>query len=291
MTNTGRDWTHGMERFTENPRRSDITMKKHRSSRSIAVLLAACIAVAVGGVASAVPTPAHLHFGQAVSVGDGTARAYATVDANGAPTAVGIRFSPAALDGLPDADEMYMLHLPVQASDTVFDHVMLNWNPRGHDPTVLFGKPHFDMHFYMTDMAAIEAIDPTAPDYAARAERLPDPKYMPGDYVTPPGMLASQLAVPFMGVHWLDITEKMVPGVYDFTETFVNGSWDGDYTFMEPMITREWLLTRPTIREQIKLPAAYQHSAWYPTVYSVGFDEQAQEYDIALGGMVPRQAS
>ena len=83
----------------------------------------------------------------------------------------------------------------------------------------------------------------------------------------------------------------MIPGVYDFTQTFINGSWDGNYTFMEPMMTREWLLTKPMIREDIKQPLAYQHTAYYPTVYSVRFDDAADEYDIALEQMMMRKQS
>ncbi|QVI19640.1 hypothetical protein KHQ06_25160 [Nocardia tengchongensis] len=41
----------------------------------------------------------------------------------------------------------------------------MNWNAQGHAPTNLFGVPHFDFHFYMTDMAAQHAIDLTAVGY------------------------------------------------------------------------------------------------------------------------------
>jgi hypothetical protein len=57
------------------------------------------------------------------------------------------------------------------------------------------------------------------------------------------------------------------------------------------MITREWLLTRPSSEQPLKLPQAYQRSAYYPTTYGVRFDEQAQEYVISLGGMTMREAS
>ncbi|ETT25539.1 hypothetical protein RR21198_3661 [Rhodococcus rhodochrous ATCC 21198] len=266
-------------------------MRPHRMLRLLGLFLAACVTAAGCSAAAAGPPETRTYYGSFQNVGHGTARTYATVTAQGDPTAVGIRMSAAALEGLPDQAAMVMLDLPGQASATVFDHVMLNWNPHGHEPEILFGKPHFDMHFYMTDMSSTMEIDPATPEYAARATHLPDGKYIPRDYITPPGPLASQLAVPFMGVHWMDATAGMIPGVYDFTQTFINGSWDGNYTFMEPMMTRAWLLTRPTMQEDIKQPQAYQHTAYYPTVYSVRFDHAAQEVDVALGEMILRQKS
>lgn len=266
-------------------------MRHHQMLRSLGLALAACLTVAACSAAAAGPEDGRTYFSSSRSVGHGAVRTYTTVDTKGEPNAIGIRMSATALDGLPDTGAMFMLDLPEQASATVFDHVMLNWNPHGHEPEILFGKPHFDMHFYMTDMSAIEEIDPAAPDYADRAAHLPDGKYIPRDYITPPGPLASQLAVPFMGVHWLDATAGMIPGIYDFTQTFVNGSWDGNYTFMEPMMTRAWMLTKPAIREDIKQPLAYQHTGYYPTVYTVRFDQLTQEFDIALAGMTLRQKS
>ncbi|MFZ2530359.1 MAG: DUF5602 domain-containing protein [Rhodococcus sp. (in: high G+C Gram-positive bacteria)] len=267
-------------------------MRHHRMFRSAGLAVAACV-VASGSVwhnATAVPDESHTHFGSTATAGNGVIRTFTSVDAAGNPTAVGIRMSADALDGLPDDGAMLMLDVPETAAATAFDHVMINWNPRGHPPETLFGKPHFDLQFYMTDMASIERIDPAAPDFAIRAANLPAPQYMPRGYVLPPGPAAEQV-VPFMGAHWLDATEGMIPGVYDFTETFINGSWDGTYTFMEPMITRAWLLTGPTLREDIEQPQAYQQSAYYPTVYTVRFDDRTQEFEVALSEMVFRGES
>ena len=104
---------------------------------------------------------------------------------------------------------------------------MLNWNPQGHDPIELFGKPHFDVHFDMVDMAAMQAIDPDDPQFAAKAAHLPDPKYVPQDYVVPPGPPVAAQAVPGMGVHLLDSSDStLVPGKYNFQQIIVEGVWD-----------------------------------------------------------------
>lgn len=71
----------------------------------------------------------------------------------------------------------------------------------------------------------------------------------------------------------------------------MQGSWNGKFIFIEPMITRAWLQTRPTLEQDIKQPAAYQHSGYYPTTYTVGFDDTTHEYVVSLGAMTMRTAS
>jgi hypothetical protein len=239
-------------------------------------------------------TKAGTFFGPTQNVGNGTVRTYVTLDAAGHPIDVGVRMSREALDELPADDTvpptMTMLDFPDQAADTVFDHVMFNWNSHGHEPAPLFGKPHFDIHFYMTDTASVEAIAPSNPDFAVKAAHLPDAKYVPQDYAAVPGPLVEN-TVPAMGLHWIDSTAGVVPGRYDFTQIFINGSWDGTYTFMEPMLTREWLETKPTVQANIKQPQAFQKSGYFPTTYNVGYDDATGEYSIALGGMTMHQAS
>lgn len=231
-------------------------------------------------------------YGAEQPLGEGKSRTYIAVDGTGQPREIGIRISEDALDGLPEGPEatttMVMLDLPSGAPETGFDHVMLDWNPNGHDPEVLFGEPHFDMHFYLTDAA--RDVDPSAPDFAIRAANLPAAQYVPDGYGPPPGP-AAENTVPFMGMHWTNAADGAIPGSFDFTEVLLYGSWDGEFTFIEPMMTREWLATKPEIREDVRQPAAYQRTGYYPTVYTVDFDEQAGEYVVALSGLTMREAS
>ena len=65
-----------------------------------------------------------------------------------------------------------------------------------------------------------------------------------------------------MGVHLIDSSDtSLVPGEYDFNQIIINGAWDGHYTFIEPMITRDWLLTEPSLEQPLKQPRAYQKTA------------------------------
>ncbi|MFD3809729.1 DUF5602 domain-containing protein [Rhodococcus sp. NPDC058639] len=227
--------------------------------------------------------------GPARPVGAGSARTYVTLDAEGTPATVGVRLDAAALDGLPDGvlpvTEAYVLDLPEEANATPFDHVTVDWNSRGHNPEHGFDVPHFDVHFYLLDRATVESIHPLAPGYFQAAPRLPDPRYLPQGYAPDGNPLTA--TVPGMGLHWLDTTETE----HHFTERVLYGSWDGKQAFIEPMMTREWLASRPTIEEPLPQPAAYQRAGLYPTTYAVRWDEATQTYSIELGGLTMREAS
>lgn len=241
------------------------------------------------------PVPASasdMVVGPSQGLGNGNARTYVTLDGDGRPTEVGVRLSSTALEGLPQSGTMLMLDLPDQAATTAFDHVMLNWNPQGHDPVELFGKPHFDVHFDMVDMATMHAIDPNDPDYAAKAEHLPEAKYVPQDYAVAPDVPVAAQAVPGMGVHWFDASDtSLVPGTYDFQHILLNGSWDGRHTFYEPMVTTEFLMSGPDMEQPLKQPQAFQKTAYYPTTYAIDVDEQTGDHVVSLGGMTARTAS
>ncbi|MCU1628226.1 MAG: hypothetical protein JWP64_3175, partial [Pseudonocardia sp.] len=95
---------------------------------------------------------------------------------------------------------------------TAFDHVMFNSNPQGHVPVALFPDPHFDVHFDMADMATMQAVNPTDPNFATKAEHTPEARYVPQDYVVPPEPPVVAQAVPGMGMHLVDSSDAgLVP--------------------------------------------------------------------------------
>jgi Domain of unknown function (DUF5602) len=274
-------------------------MAAHRALRGAALAAAACAGLASLTNCAAQPAQSSTHptsgdgtfSSPSQDLGDGSVATYVVVD-DGAPSEVGVRLTPTALEGLPEQGVTLMVDFPDEAADTAFDHVMFNWNPQGHEPLALFGRPHFDFHFDMVDMATIEAITPADPDYAAKAEHFPEARYVPQDYVLPPGGSAAEQAVPGMGVHLVDSTDtSLVPGQYDFTQIVINGVWDGRYTFVEPMITRDWLMTGPDLEAPLKQPEAYQETGYYPTSYAVSVDEDTDEYVVSLRDLTMRTAS
>ncbi|MGW8265764.1 MAG: hypothetical protein ACWGSQ_05305, partial [Longimicrobiales bacterium] len=99
----------------------------------------------------------------------------------------------------------------------------------------------------------------------------------------------ADVAVPQMGVHWVDVRSPELqamfgnPGGYvPFDATFIYGSWDGRFTFLEPMVTRAFLLTHPDQLRPVSHPAAYPEPGWYPAAYRISYDAQARESRIAL---------
>lgn len=251
--------------------------------------------IAPAATSAAQPASSDSADGPSETLGNGKVWTYVIQAADGRPVEVGVRLNGAALEGLPQSmDGMHpmptVLSFPSGSNTGVLNHVEFYWNPQGHEPPGVWDKPHFDYHFYLTDPAAAAAIVPTATDFATKAANLPDPKYIPTDFVAPPGSAVDN-TVPGMGLHWLDKTEPPVPGQYQFTETMINGSYDGRMTFLEPMITRDWLLTHTALNEQLKLPEAFQTAGLWPTTYSVRYDAAKDEYSVALGGFVERQVS
>lgn len=257
-------------------------------------------------------------YGPALPIGRGEVRTYVVVDpATNAPMEVGVALSESALDGLPDLGSghkpeheselfhTFNLELPT-GHGTPFRFVEMNWNPFGHEPEgVYLNVPHFDFHFYTISVAERDAIMPEDPEWAAKADRLPAANYLPAHNVilSPPDMTPAQVAVPMMGVHWVDTRSPELQAMFGspegyrpFTTTFIHGTWNGDLIFWEPMVTREHILSKkaatdPAVREEtlaLPLPSAYQRPGYYPDAYGIAWDPEAREYRIALKGFAQR---
>lgn len=249
-------------------------------------------------------------IGEQKSIGNGSIRTWLKVDANtGEPRSIGVTLTESALSGLPaDADAPqqgslklrlmdggpnhtfeYELMFPPEAAETAFSHMGFNWNPEGHGPRPIFTKAHFDVHFYMARpqyrhgiIVDIQDADPT---HVRTSNLEPPGQFLPPDY-----QLAPNTAEPRMGSHYADVTSpQLKPG--NFSNIFLIGGHGGNILFWEPMITKEYLETKPTFTAQLKLPEAYPVSGYYPMAYSIVYDRNRQEFDISLDGLTFRLAS
>jgi hypothetical protein len=256
-------------------------------------------------------------FGDSASVGRGRVRSYVAIDRDTKqPIEFGVAFSASALDSLPmdgaghhgqsGPVHQWNLALP-KGMAAPFRFVEMNWNPKGHEPDGVYQDvPHVDFHFYTIGMEERDAIVPTTPGYAEKANNLPAADFVPPFTVqlAPPGAKASEVAVPRMGVHWSDVRSPELqallgkPDAYKpFTATFIHGSWDGRFHFWEPMITRAHLLakqtaTDPAVRDEIlelPVPKRYQQPGVYPTAYRITWDAGSNEYRVALTRLVARR--
>ncbi|MGE5424523.1 MAG: DUF5602 domain-containing protein [Syntrophothermus sp.] len=212
-----------------------------------------------------------IFYGPTVPIGNGVARAWVQEDDNGAPLAVGINLSEKALENLPPDPTQYVLYFPKNKGENFYKHMLVDWNPQGHEPPGIYDLPHFDFHFYWITNQERLAIGPAgAPQFGI----YPAAQYVPPAYIPTSG-------VPEMGTHWIDVLSPEFNGQV-FTKTFILGSWNGSFVFYEPMITRSYLLTHPQETLPVRQPSAFQQDGWYPTDYSIAYSTSPFQYTIAL---------
>lgn len=224
-------------------------------------------------------------LGDVVPFGDGTARSWAQLDERGIPTSVGITLTEAALQGLP-ADVTpgliwmveYVLALPKDVPQLPFDHIGVNWNPRGHMPDGIYNSPHFDFHFYTVDPEYRSRITARGEDID-RCRTAPLAGFVPDAYV-----YADGAEEPGMGGHWVDPRSHEFHGQL-FSTTFIYGAHDGKVIFYEPMITKAVLEQKEDRSIPIEQPKKVAVAGYYPTSYSIRHDARRKEITVALDGM------
>jgi hypothetical protein len=178
-------------------------------------------------------------------------------------------------------ENMISLAFHPKAAATPFMHVGLDWNPFGHEPEPIYGKAHFDFHFYMMSETERMAIPPYEQD-SLKFKNSPAATYLPTAYFNPGG------GVPQMGAHWIDATSPELNGA-PFTETFIYGSYNGKVNFYEPMITEAFIKANATFERPVPQPAKYQKTGYYPTKMRIA--KASGVTNIILEGFVLRQAS
>lgn len=220
------------------------------------------------------------YYGKPHIFGDGVVETYVTVDKKGIPIALGIEIPARSFASLPSKAEELIFEFPKEARNTPFRFMDMSWNPQGHAPAGTYTVPHFDFHFYLQSKEEKDSIDAgpceglDCADYA-RAMRAVPAHHLPRDYRNV-GAVA-----PKMGNHLIDPAS----GEFNhqpFTRTFLYGSYDGKITFYEPMLSLEYLQSRPNEYLDLKLPAAYAQTGYYPTRYSVRYDAGSNVYRISL---------
>lgn len=220
--------------------------------------------------------------GRAVPLGKGTVRTVVRTDAGGKPVSIAIVLTETALDGLPAAapgthpNFAYVLPMPETGPRTVVDHVMINWEAAGHPPQKVYDVPHFDFHFYLVSASEREKVHFKDESESAAPNQQPPAELLPAGYVIPPGT-----AVPGMGVHAINPAAAEFKG-QPFTATFIYGFHDKRQTFLEPMVTLDYLKTRPAFSAPVIRPATYLKAGVYPVSYSVKYDSAARTYEVSL---------
>jgi hypothetical protein len=218
-------------------------------------------------------------YGPVVQMGDGHIRSWVNISRKGGePLAIGIEITHKAFDHLPTdatnfAANTFILKLHQKAmAVTPFNHITINWEPEGHEPPGIYDVQHFDMHFYkisVADQMAITGVPGPAPAAG----------YLPASYVI------QAATVPQMGTHWIDPSSPELHGS-PFTHTFIYGSNNGHVHFLEPMITKAYLLSGSMVSRAIPQPMHFAPSnTYYPSTYKIWMNSDNNRHYVALTDM------
>jgi hypothetical protein len=257
-------------------------------------------------------------LGSSTSLGRGTVSSYAEFAADGTPAAIGVLYSAGALEGLPAAPsdghhcydrngdgtvdqnaECLATHefvLPVpdpmaQRDDVPFKWVLFNWNPVGHIPPGVYDVPHFDIHFYVAPLTEVFSIvpGPCGPEFVQCDQFAAATRPVPSAYI-PAGYQNVDAVAPAMGNHLIDVTGPEFNGE-KWARSWLVGTYDGHVTFLEEMLTRELLMSKPDTCYPLKVSEAVERSGYYPTQSCVRYDAQTDQYTVSMEGFVLREAS
>ena len=230
---------------------------------------------------AALLTPAHAgtEWGEPLAVGDGEVRVKYK-EKKGVPTYLGIKIQRSAMEnlGAPTHGPESVFDLPMPdglADATALQMIHMNWNPHGHPPVGLWDLPHFDFHFYMVDGPSLGAITPgDCEGTPLSCDALELARVPLAEGAMPPGYAMLDAVAPFMGNHLLDVA---VNGPAP-PRTYIYGAYDGVVTFLEPMVTLDYLQNLTEDDEDdaciaVPTPNTFEEAGYYPTEYCIKADD------------------
>jgi hypothetical protein len=224
----------------------------------------------------------NIQYGPPIPIGSGFAQAYIKY-ADSQLVEVGVSLTPGVMEGLPNElmghMHEYLAHFPPH-NPTVYTHITMHWNYKGHRPTPYL-IPHFDFHFNMISETERKAI--TSDE--VQGMHYPPPLYLPRSYAPAP-----PISTPEMGVHWANSAADELHDIR-FTQTLLYGTWDGRVVFVEPMITREFLMSKPDVTIPIAMPQKYAAAGIYATAFTIRWNKELSEYQVALTSFVRKPAA
>ncbi len=196
-----------------------------------------------------------------VKLGKGKLRTFVVLSHTGKPMEIGIEIPGNTLQSLPAEGVNLVLPFHQKAEEaTPFTHVYFDWNPAGHPPGP-FMLPHFDVHFFMISNEDRMQISPSNP----KIDMVPDPSLWPGGYIPTPS------GEPGMGKHWVSpSTSPELCCGETFTHTMIYGTYDSKFIFIEPMVTRAFLLGNTSVSKPFApLKQFIVPDSYYPSTYNV----------------------
>ena len=214
-------------------------------------------------------------YGDKVTVGNGSVRSFLSNADDPAKMELGLEMEEAAFENLPHLGEEFLINLPAKALQiTPYKHISMNWAHVGHGPQGVYDKSHFDIHFFMVGRDEQNAISASSPDL----QKLPDSTFLPEFYFPEPG------GIDLMGKHWADVTSPELNPVNPspFTSTMVYGTYNAKVVFLEPMVTKDFLQSKPDTIMNIRQPHSLAVSSNYPEKYKIHSDAASGKVFVTL---------
>jgi hypothetical protein len=264
-------------------------MKKQKSISMTVACLAAVVLALAGDRANA-GSDDKIIAGESVSIAGGTVATWARLNGGGKVVWVGLTIplsmvETPPLPGSGPAGAIAALNYPpVVQQTTYFNHAEIQFNEHGHPANPQYADPHryeaphFDFHFYSIPVAQVLTIPFVPP-----SPLLPS---VPADRL-PVGYAQPEFSVPQMGRHAALLSEFTATDTWQLTMPcgFLP---DASYMhFIEPMITREFLLRRQNFTLPVPQPAVLGRPTQYPTDCVVLYDKDADAYHIVFKGFEP----
>lgn len=249
-----------------------------------------------GSLFTAASAATSTYSGEPVPLGNGAVSTYLTLTDDAGPVAIGVRMTEASLEGLPaepnntnrcydvngdgrmeagvecvGEHEIVMMWPPeIERADVPFKWMGLGWTAHGHNPPNVYDVPHFDVHFYMAERDAVLGIRTGPCDGLVDCEDLERARRpVPGSFV-PAGYADVGAVIAEMGNHLVNTAApELGSPPQPFTHSLIYGAFDGQVTFLEPMVTRSFLLDKPDVCAPVPQPAAWQTRGYHPTAYCI----------------------
>lgn len=252
-------------------------LRVHRISHILTAGTVALLAVSSAWAVRGFENRPRVIPGEVQQVGDAAVSSWARLGPHGDVREVGVtvpislfRNPPGHGDG--PAGSFVVLPFPEEVKEQTFlNHFEMHWEEHGHPP--IYQKPHFDLHFYGVPVEEVWAVTP--PDPVA-----PAPARIPAGYVYP----GVETTVPEMGTHALNMDDFTT----DFVKSMVLGYYNGELTFVEPMVTQEYLLRGKSFQMNVPVPEELGRNVLYPTRFQARYDHRAKVYHLLYDQFVEK---
>jgi hypothetical protein len=214
--------------------------------------------------------------GKKVAIGKGYAYTSVQVSesCDSAPVSFGVVLTKEALEGLPKASQTFSLKFSDLAQIEPYSEIQIHWMTMDHKSPEANDMSHFGIHFFTISKEDRESITCTGADIPY-CTKLP-----PSDYVAPFYVPAPK-GKAMMGWIWHD-SRSLNHGAKSFTSTFMYGYYNAEIVLLGPMITREFLLTKGSVNQELSVPKKYAINGYYPSNYTVKYDSVQKLYRISM---------